>query len=171
MKLTVLLICFAATAGLFAAAQSNSDEPRKDATPSKPDASDKFIGKVAGQVRDDNGMKMMFIWCPPGFVTMEIVEFIAERAAEKFDEQNSDDDDVVDEPAPKLRQTEQTTPVKVLLTQGYWLGKYEVTSAQQVETLLAPVSTGSVVDFTVAVMRRLRGQAIRQLQTVTLTAR
>jgi serine protease Do len=51
------------------------------------------------------------------------------------------------------------------------LGRYEVTSAEQIEKLLEPVSTGSVVDFTVAIVRRQRGQAVRQLQTVTLTAR
>jgi serine protease Do len=53
----------------------------------------------------------------------------------------------------------------------YQLGRYEVTSAEQIEKLLEPVSTGSVVDFTVAIVRRQRGQAVRQLQTVTLTAR
>jgi hypothetical protein len=42
---------------------------------------------------------------------------------------------------------------------------------QQVEELLAVVSTGSRVDFTVGVVRRVRGQLVRQLQTVTLTAR
>jgi serine protease Do len=51
------------------------------------------------------------------------------------------------------------------------LGRYPVASSKQVEDLLAPVDTGSVVDFTVGVIRRIRGQAIRQLQTVSLTAR
>ena len=53
----------------------------------------------------------------------------------------------------------------------YQVGRYEVTSAQQVEDLLQPVSTGSVVDFTVGVVRRVRGQTVRQLQPVPLTAR
>ena len=53
----------------------------------------------------------------------------------------------------------------------YQIGRYDVTSAQQVEDLLQPVSTGSVVDFTVGLVRRVRGQTVRQLQTVPLTAR
>jgi len=51
------------------------------------------------------------------------------------------------------------------------VGRYEVDSAQRVEELLEPVSTGSVVDFTVGVLRRVRGQTLRQLQPVPLTAR
>ncbi len=51
------------------------------------------------------------------------------------------------------------------------LGRYPVASSKQVEDLLAPVDTGSVVDFTVSVIRAVRGQNVRQLQTVTLTAR
>jgi serine protease Do len=53
----------------------------------------------------------------------------------------------------------------------YQIGRYEVTSVEQIEKLLEPVNTGSVVDFTVAIVRRQRSQAVRQLQTVTLTAR
>ncbi len=51
------------------------------------------------------------------------------------------------------------------------IGRYPVASSKQVEDLLAPVDTGSVVDFTVSVVRNLRGQNVRQLQTVTLTAK
>jgi len=65
------------------------------------DTSDKFIGTEAGQIRDDNGLKMELVWCPPGKFTMEQVEQIG-----------------------------KTTPVKVFLTRGYWLGKYEVTQAE-----------------------------------------
>jgi len=130
MKSTILLICLAVAVGLRATTESKPNEPGKDATPSKPDASDKFIGKEAGQVRDDNGLKMKLVWCPPGFLTMENVEVITEPVAEKDDEPKNDDEDVdesKDEPAPKPRQTTKVTPVKVFLTQGYWLGKYEVT--------------------------------------------
>ena len=52
----------------------------------------------------------------------------------------------------------------------YQLGRYPVASARQVEDLLAPIDTGSVVDFSVGVIRRIRGQNIRQIQTVSLTA-
>jgi S1-C subfamily serine protease len=53
----------------------------------------------------------------------------------------------------------------------YQVGRYQVASAKQVEELLAQVSTGSVVDFSVGVVRRVRGQTKRQLQPFTLTAR
>ncbi|MEA3212063.1 MAG: serine protease Do [Chthoniobacter sp.] len=53
----------------------------------------------------------------------------------------------------------------------YQVGRYEIGSTQQIEDLLGPVGTGSQVDFTVGAIRRLGGQAVRQLQSVTLTAR
>jgi serine protease Do len=51
------------------------------------------------------------------------------------------------------------------------IGRYPVTSSKQIEELLAPIDTGSVVDFSVGVVRRIRGRAIQQVQSVTLTAR
>ena len=51
------------------------------------------------------------------------------------------------------------------------VGRYPVTSSKQIEDLLAPINTGSVVDFSVGAMRRVRGQTIQQVQSVTLTAR
>jgi formylglycine-generating enzyme required for sulfatase activity len=65
-------------------------------------AEDPMRGKRLGQVRDDNALKLKLVWCPPGFVTMEQVEEI----------------------------TEVVTPVKVLVSRGYWLGKYEVSQAE-----------------------------------------
>jgi serine protease Do len=53
----------------------------------------------------------------------------------------------------------------------YQVGRYEATSTHQVEQLLEQISSGSVVDFTVGVIRRVRGQNVRQLQKATLTAR
>jgi serine protease Do len=54
----------------------------------------------------------------------------------------------------------------------YQVGRYQVTSSKQIEELLEAVSTGSVVDFTVGLLRRTaRGQTQRQLQAVTLVAR
>jgi serine protease Do len=53
----------------------------------------------------------------------------------------------------------------------FQVGRYPVTSARQVESLLEPVSTGSIVDFTIGVERRQRGQPQLQRQTVTLIAR
>jgi serine protease Do len=51
------------------------------------------------------------------------------------------------------------------------IGRYPVTSSKQIEDLLQPIDTGSIVDFSVGVVRRLRGRTIQQVQTVTLTAR
>jgi serine protease Do len=53
----------------------------------------------------------------------------------------------------------------------YQVGRYEVAASKQIEDLLEPVSTGSLVDFTVGIVRQLRGQTVRQLQTVSVTAR
>jgi formylglycine-generating enzyme required for sulfatase activity len=39
------------------------------ATGAKP-ADDALKGKEAGEVRDDNGLKIKLVWCPPGFVRM-----------------------------------------------------------------------------------------------------
>ena len=109
MKSTVLLICFVAAVGLLATAESKSDEQGKDTAPPKPDASDKFIGKEAGQVRDDNGLKMKLVWCPAGKFTMG-------------------------SPASEIgatgRHRENENQVSVTLTRGFWLGKYEVTQQE-----------------------------------------
>ena len=51
------------------------------------------------------------------------------------------------------------------------IGRYDVSSGSEVEKILDPISTGSLVDFTVSVVSRVRGQLVRQLHTVTLTAR
>jgi serine protease Do len=51
------------------------------------------------------------------------------------------------------------------------IGRYPVTSSKQIEELLAPIDSGSVVDFSVSVQRRLGGRTIQQVQSVTLTAR
>ncbi len=84
-------------------------------------------GKAPGEVRDDNGLKLKLIWCPPGVLTMEQVEEITEPASEK-DGEPADDDDPNDKPA--LKPQKIITPVKVFLARGYWLGKYEVTQSE-----------------------------------------
>ena len=53
----------------------------------------------------------------------------------------------------------------------YQVGRFEVTGVKQVEELLAPIATGSQVDFTVGVIRRVGGRNVRQLQPVALLAR
>lgn len=51
------------------------------------------------------------------------------------------------------------------------VGRYDIGSVKEVEDLLEPIAKGSLVDFTVVVSSRVRGQTIRQLRTVTLKAR
>jgi len=51
------------------------------------------------------------------------------------------------------------------------IGRYDTDSAERIEEVLEPVGQGSLVDFTVSVVSRVRGQLVRQLHTVTLTAR
>ena len=51
------------------------------------------------------------------------------------------------------------------------IGRYEVDSVRRVAEVLAPIGPGSLVDLTVSVVSRVRGQLVRQLHTVTLTAR
>lgn len=140
MKSHRLSICVVAAVALLPLTQVKPDDPGKAPTP----ASVPMRGKVPGDVRDDNGLKMKLVWCPPGFVTMENLEVIAEAAGDepkddKVDPKNepaakNDDDQIDDEADPKdepePRPTEKTTPVKVFVTKGYWLGKYEVTQSE-----------------------------------------
>jgi formylglycine-generating enzyme required for sulfatase activity len=116
VKLAKLFVTFLAFVWCLPATESKTDEPAKSEKP----AADPMLGKKLGQVRDDNGVKMKLVWCPPGFVTMEQVE-IAEEPVATEDE---------DQAAIKTRRVEKITPVKVLLTRGYWLGKYEVTQSE-----------------------------------------
>jgi hypothetical protein len=51
----------------------------------------------------------------------------------------------------------------------YRIGKYNVTSVKQVESLLARASSGSEVDFTVGIVKANGGE--RAIETVPLTAR
>ncbi len=64
-----------------------------------------FTGTKAGQVRDDNGLKLKLVWCPPGTFAMGSPD------AEKHD--------IKDE-----------TQVLVTLTNGFWLGQQEVTQSE-----------------------------------------
>jgi serine protease Do len=51
------------------------------------------------------------------------------------------------------------------------LGRYRVSSSKQVEDLLEPVSTGSVVDFTIGLTRTIGRRELVSWTPVTLTAR
>lgn len=121
-----LFACILAVACCLPALYLKAYEPDKDVSP----AADPMRGNAPGEVRDDNCLKMKLIWCPSGFVQMENVERISEPAAEADDEPNDDDLDRNDAPVLKTRQPEKITPVKVFLTHGYWLGKYEVSQSE-----------------------------------------
>jgi formylglycine-generating enzyme required for sulfatase activity len=64
-----------------------------------------LYGTRAGEVRSDNGLKMKLVWCPPGQFTM---------GSPKDEEFRSWDED----------------EVRVTLTRGFWLGKYELTEGE-----------------------------------------
>jgi formylglycine-generating enzyme required for sulfatase activity len=93
-------------------------------------------GKSPGEIRDDNGLEMGLVWCPPGTLRMEQIEFLKEAIGatdEKTDEQGETNDDEFDSRngrSLQTRPTEKITPVKAYLTKGYWLGKYEVTQSE-----------------------------------------
>ena len=134
MKSTVLLVSITAATGIASATGLRSDEPDRAAVAT----ADRMRGTEPGQVRDDNGLKMKLVWCPPGFLTMEIFENIESiivpasvTAIEpRNDEFDADEVDPDEKPVPKPRQTTGFTPVKVFLTKGYWLGKFEVTQSE-----------------------------------------
>jgi len=63
------------------------------------------IGARAGEERDDNGLQMKLGWCPPGTFNMGSPQSEADR----YDNE---------------------AQVPVTLTQGFWLGKYEVTQGE-----------------------------------------
>lgn len=86
------------------------------AKPRFPPSSDLMLGKGAGEDRDDNGLRMILVWCPPGSVTMENVELELYSTG--------------DERLPVPNQTPRIIPVEVMLTQGYWIGKFEVTQSE-----------------------------------------
>jgi len=74
-------------------------------TPAIPE-NDPFAGKVAGQGWDGNGLKMKFCWCPPGKFTMG-------------------------SPSTEIgRYSPYEEQVTVVLSNGFWLGKYELDKSE-----------------------------------------
>ncbi|HEX4073341.1 MAG TPA: SUMF1/EgtB/PvdO family nonheme iron enzyme [Planctomycetaceae bacterium] len=95
-KLPSSVICFAAVICSLASAG--------DAPPRKVSAS-RFAGAKAGAVRDDNGLKMKLVWCPPGQFTMR----------SRYD---------------CRRTIFEGNRINVTLTAGFWLGQCEVTQSE-----------------------------------------
>jgi len=82
-------------------------------------------GDRAGAERSDNGIGLKLIWCPRGFVTMEQVNPHPGAPANGLGE---DDADPFQAQPPE--SGEKFTPVKVFVSQGYWIGQREVTQAE-----------------------------------------
>jgi formylglycine-generating enzyme required for sulfatase activity len=101
MKSACLTVCIVNVVAFLCLTESKSEE--LDKTPTA--AADPMRGKEPGDVRDDNGLKMKLIWCPPGKFTM---------GSPKLGHGRSKDED----------------PADVTLTKGYWLGKFEVTQSE-----------------------------------------
>ena len=89
-----------------------------------------MIGKSVGEVRDDNILKMKFVWCPPGTITMEQVIYVMEPVSKKRAESSDDDvSDAKEEATYRHQVSKQTTLVKAFVSH-YWIGKYEVTQSE-----------------------------------------
>ncbi|MEQ1860514.1 MAG: trypsin-like peptidase domain-containing protein [Chthoniobacteraceae bacterium] len=80
-----------------------------------------------------------------------------------------------DDPGVLVADIERGSPAeRAGMTGGlvvHQIGRYDVDSVRRIEEILAQISPGSLADFTVSVPSRVRGQLVRQLHTVTLTAR
>src|SRR5262249_44349503 len=96
-----VFICTAAAVWCLLAAESKPDDPEKAA----PSATGSMAGKKPGEVRDENGLKMKLVWCPPGEFTMGSPESEADRV-------------------------DWEGQVEVTLTNGFWLGRCEVTQSE-----------------------------------------
>ncbi|MFO1022259.1 MAG: formylglycine-generating enzyme family protein [Planctomycetales bacterium] len=68
-------------------------------------ATDKFAGHRTGETRNDNGLKLTLVWCPPGRFKMG-------------------------SPLHEPGKHPDEGQVEVNLTRGFWLGKTEVTQGQ-----------------------------------------
>src|SRR5436190_2317362 len=141
MKPSRLIACVVAAVAFICAAQAQLGEPGKTQVA----AADPMHGKQPGDARDDNGLKMKFVWCPPGIFAMENIDGIEEPAAEGNISVSSDDefdatvdpatthdeaDDAADKVDVEAKPVSQVSPAKVFLKRGYWLGKCEVTQSE-----------------------------------------
>ncbi len=100
MKSLWLTIFVITAIGSFCVSQAKLDEPGNGAT----STADLVRGKQPGQVRDDNGLKMKLVWCPPGKFTMG-------------------------SPKSETHRMSNEDQVEVTLTDGFWIGKFEVTQS------------------------------------------
>jgi formylglycine-generating enzyme required for sulfatase activity len=101
VKSARLFVCTLAAACCLPATESKPDEPDKAEKP----AAESMIGKIPGEVRDDNGLNMKLVWCPPGEFTMG-------------------------SPKSEANRVDWEDQVEVTLANGFWLGRCEVTQSE-----------------------------------------
>jgi formylglycine-generating enzyme required for sulfatase activity len=101
MKSIWLTVCIFIGIDSLSILRAGPDEPGKSQTP----AADSMIGEKPGEVRDANGLKMKLVWCPSGEFTMG-------------------------SPESETSRRDNEDQVKVNLTNGFWLSKYEVTKLE-----------------------------------------
>jgi formylglycine-generating enzyme required for sulfatase activity len=90
----------------------------------------RLAGERAGQERHDNELLMQLVWCPPGTFVVENRLVTQAHVQLPVAVEKPDNDDVaVDEFTGETVIDDVITvfPKKVILTRGYWLGKFEVT--------------------------------------------
>ncbi len=87
---------------------TNTNPPSKPINSSEGEPTQQPIleaGTAAGQEWDGNRLRMNFCWCPPGSFRMG-------------------------SPESEIERGDGEGPVDVIITKGFWLGKYELTQAQ-----------------------------------------
>jgi len=119
MKSIWLTIFIITAIGSMCVSQASPDEPGNGAS----SAADLVRGKQPGQVRDDNGLKMKLVWCPPGTFTMG-------------------------SPKSETHRKSNEDQVEVTLTDGFWIGKFEVTQSdwKQVQATEPWAGKGSTIE-------------------------
>lgn len=102
-----MVITCAALANRTPADDSTDPEIHSDSI--RVEAIDSKKVESPGKVRDDNGLHMKLVWCPPGSVVMSQMEMNEDGTPDR---------------------SRAPTPVKSFLTRGYWIGRYEVTQSE-----------------------------------------
>ncbi|MSR60171.1 MAG: hypothetical protein EXS05_21450 [Planctomycetaceae bacterium] len=96
-----------------------SGRPRRDeSAPAETPSADPMLGEEPGKMRDDNRLKIKLVWCRPGYLRME------NRA------KRVDDGALAENRLADLQNVEDGRPVKVLVSRGFWLGRYEITQGE-----------------------------------------
>ena len=98
MKSSWFAIFVLATAALLRTSETRPDDGNEAASR----ANDSMLGKEAGQVRNDNGLKMKLVWCPAGQFKMG-------------------------SPESELEGKNEGPQVEVTITRGFWVGQFELT--------------------------------------------